>query len=272
MTAPPDQRLHGRTALITGGSKGLGFAMARALGGAGAGVVLVARTAADLDRAAEALAGEGVSVRALPCDVSDRHAVEQLVRDLEDQPVDVLINNAGESRALPFEQTTDTDWQTDIDQKLMAAVRLCRAFLPGMRERRWGRVINVLNVGAKAPGAESMPTSVTRAAGMALTKALSKEYARHNVLVNAVNIGLIESDQWRRRHAAMVARSEAGSDADASPLDYRTFLERMGERVPLGRVGEAEEAGHLALFLASDDAAFITGTAINLDGGMAATV
>jgi 3-oxoacyl-[acyl-carrier protein] reductase len=270
--AAADGPLKGRTALVTGGSKGLGFAMGRALAGAGACVVLVARTPADLDRAAAALADDGAAVRTFACDVSDPGAVEQLVRSLEDQPVDILINNAGESRALPFEQATDTDWQTDIDQKLMAAVRLCRAFLPGMRERRWGRVINVLNVGAKAPGAESMPTSVTRAAGMALTKALSKEYAPHNVLVNAINIGLIESDQWRRRHAALVARAEQAGDEEGAALDYGTFLERMGTRVPLGRVGEADEAGRLALFLASDDAAFITGTAINLDGGMAATV
>lgn len=271
MADAEDRRLKGRTALITGGSKGLGFAMARALGGAGARVILVARTAADLDRASGALGEQGIPVRTFPCDVADRGAVDQLVRDIDEQPVDVLINNAGESRALPFEQATDTDWQTDLDQKLMAAVRLCRAFMPGMRERRWGRVINVLNVGAKAPAAGSMPTSVTRAAGMALTKALSKEYAPHNVLVNAINIGLIESDQWRRRHAAMVARSESEGHTEA-PVDYPTFLERMGERVPLGRVGDADEAGRLALFLASDDAAFITGTAINLDGGMAATV
>lgn len=167
---------------------------------------------------------------------------------------------------MPFEQASDADWQLDIDQKLMAAVRLSRAFLPGMRARRWGRVINLLNVAAKAPGAHSAPTSVTRAAGMALTKVLSKEYAPDNVLVNAINIGLVDSDQWVRRHAALPA-----SGADDAP-GYETFLEQLGSRVPLGRIGRAREAAALALFLASEAGSYVTGCAINLDGGMAQTV
>ena len=115
--------------------------------------------------------------------------------------VDIVVNNAGISHAKPFDTVTDEDWQGDLDLKLFAAIRLCRAALPGMRERKWGRIVNVLNIGAKAPNANSTPTSVSRAAGLALTKALSQENAQHNVLVHAMLVGLVERDQWRRRHA-----------------------------------------------------------------------
>jgi len=176
--------------------------------------------------------------------------------------VDILINNAGVSRAKPFETVTDEDWQDDLDLKLFAAIRLTRLALPGMRERRWGRIINVLNIGAKAPRANSTPTSVSRAAGLALTKALSQENAPHNVLVNAMLVGLIDSDQWRRRHRA----------ADDGTT-YQQFLEGMAEgNIPLGRMGTAEEFARLACFLCSDAGSFITGVAINVDGGASPVV
>jgi 3-oxoacyl-[acyl-carrier protein] reductase len=114
-----------------------------------------------------------------------------------------------------------------------------------MTERRWGRIINVLNIGAKAPRPGSAPTSVSRAAGMALTKVLAGEGAPHNVLVNALLVGLIASDQWVRRHRA--------SDSDAPLSDY---LAKMGEDIPMGRIG----------------AGYITGTAINVDGGKSPVV
>lgn len=264
----PSLSLSGRTALVTGGSKGLGRAIATAFVEAGANVVLLARTQRDLESAAAELAAHAAGpdgIRTFACDVSDPAAIAAVADALRETPVDILVNNAGEARAMPFEQASDADWQTDIDQKLMAAVRLCRTFMPAMRERRWGRVINLLNIAAKAPGANSAPTSVTRAAGMALTKVLSKEYAPHNVLVNGINVGLVDSDQWRRSHAAL-------PDTADGAIDYATFLARLGQRVPLGRVGELREAAALALFLASEAGSFVTGCAINLDGGMAQTV
>src|SRR3979409_2125000 len=100
------------------------------------------------------------------------------------------------------EALTDEDGQGALDLKLFAAIRLCRLALPGMRERKWGRIVNVLNIGAKAPGADSTPTSVSRAAGVALTQGMSKEKPPHNVLVTPMLVGLIESDQWARRHKA----------------------------------------------------------------------
>jgi NAD(P)-dependent dehydrogenase (short-subunit alcohol dehydrogenase family) len=167
--------------------------------------------------------------------------------------VDILVNNAGASQSHPFETVSDADWQDDIDLKLFAAIRLVRLAWPGMKARRWGRIINILNVGAKAPRPASVPTSVTRAAGMALTKALAGEGAPHGVLVNGLLVGFIESDQWVQRAAQL-----------GVPLD--AFLANMGKQVPLGRVGTAQEFANVACFLASDAASYVTGTAINVDG------
>ena len=154
-------------------------------------------------------------------------------------------------------------WQADLDLKLFAAIRLTRLAWPQMQERRWGRVINVLNIGAKAPRAASAPTSVSRAAGMALTKVLAGEGAAHNILVNALLVGLIESDQWVRRHA---------SQGQNETLEG--FMQSLAQRsnVPLGRMGRAEEFANAACFLASDAAGYITGTAINVDGGSSPVV
>ena len=252
--------MNGRTALITGASMGLGRAMAAKFAGAGADVAIVARGQQALEEAKAEIAKSGRRVQAYSCDVSDGAAVRSMfdavVRDLG--KVDVLVNNAGTSRTGKFEEITDEVWQEDFDLKLFAAIRLCRLALPGMKERRWGRIINVLNVGAKAPAAGGAPTAVTRAAGMAMTKVLAGEAAPHNILVNALCTGYIESDQWVRRHSR-----------EAPDQDYRSFLAERAQtlKVPMGRFGEAEEFANMACFLASDAGSYITGTAINVDGG-----
>jgi len=168
----------------------------------------------------------------------------------------VVINNAGNGDTGLAALLKAGRVQADIDLKLFAAIRLTRLAWPGMKARRWGRVINVLNTYAKAPGAGTAPTSVTRAAGMAYTKVLSHELAPFNVLVNAVCIGRIESEQWPRFH-----------QADAPELSYTEYLAREGRKIPLGRLGKAEEFAALVCLLASEGGGYITGTAINIDGG-----
>jgi 3-oxoacyl-[acyl-carrier protein] reductase len=176
-------------------------------------------------------------------------------------PVYILVNNAGQSAAAPFETVGDDVWAADLDLKLMAAVRASRLVAPMMREDGGGRIVNVVNIGAKQPGPNSLPTSVSRAAGIALTKAMSKDLARYNILVNAVCIGLIKSAQMERA---------AGVRFPDVPLD--DAWKKMGENVPLGRVGEAREAADLITFLCSDRASYITGVAINMDGGSSGVV
>ena len=193
-----------RVAVVTGGSKGLGLAVARQFAASGAKVAILARGAADLKAARELLAKEGLEVRDYVCDVSKASDIakahEKITADLG--PVDILVNNAGTARTMAFENISDEAWQEDLDLKLFAAIRFSRLVWPGMKARKWGRIINVLNTYAKAPAASSAPTSVSRAAGMALTKVMASEGGEHNILVNAMLVGLIMSDQWVKRHAS----------------------------------------------------------------------
>jgi NAD(P)-dependent dehydrogenase (short-subunit alcohol dehydrogenase family) len=255
--------MDGKVAIVTGGSKGIGLAVARAFACAGARVAIVARGAEALAAARTSLEGEGLQVKDYVCDVSKADDIQNAHRRIVDDlgPVDVLVNNAGTSRAMAFETVTDAIWQEDLDLKLFAAIRMSRLVWPGMKARRFGRIINVLNTGAKAPAARSTPTSVSRAAGMALTKAMASEGGEFNILVNALLVGLIVSDQWAKRHAAA-----------ADGLSFADFTANMAKGIPLGRMGTAEEFANLACFLASDLGSYITGTAINVDGGRSPVV
>ena len=257
--------LNGRNALITGGSKGLGLAMGLAFAKAGGHVALVARGAEALEAAKVEIqtAAPAARVAAIPADIRSAEgcAAATAAAVAAIGPIDILVNNAGTSQRGPFLDISDAVWEDDLNLKLMAAIRLSRAVLPGMKERNWGRIINVLNIGAKAPLATSTPTSVSRAAGMALTKALANEYAPHNVLVNALLVGIIESDQWVRRHAS-----------DQRNISWEEWKEEQGRSVPLGRIGKAEEFAAMALLLASEQGGYVTGTAINVDGGRSPVV
>ena len=257
-------RLDGRTAIITGASKGLGLAMAKEFAASGANVAILARDPAGLAEAKVTASAGGVGrVETFACDVSKPDAIIKTYADVIAAfgTVDILVNNAGISRAMPSGQITDELWQDDLDLKLFAAVRFVRLVWPGMQERKWGRIISVLNLGAKAPTANGAPTAVTRAAGMAFMKVLSKEGAPHGILVNGMLVGLIDSDQHARRHKA------SGSNDP-----YEAFTAKMGANVPLGRIGKAEEFAAMACFLCSDHAGFTTGTAINMDGGASPVV
>jgi 3-oxoacyl-[acyl-carrier protein] reductase len=259
--------LGGRNALITGGSKGLGFATAMEMAASGANVAIVARDGKTLGEARDKIAAHApkAKVFAAQGDVGSAEQVaavyEKVAREFGQ--VDVLVNNAGRHAAGAFADINDEAWDADIQLKLMASVRLTRLVWPGMLARRWGRVINVLNTYAKAPVAGSAPTSVTRAAQLALTKVLAHEGGPRNVLVNALLVGRIKSDQIVRRHR------ESGSTL---PLEAFMTQHAIDAQVPMGRMGEAAEFAGLVCFLASDAGGYINGTSINVDGGMAPVV
>jgi len=251
--------LKGKVVVITGGSEGLGRACALKFAQEGARVALCARRKAILEQTAERIRNAtGADVLAVPADVTKADQVEAFISQVIARfgRIDVLVNNAGTSAAGAFEQVDDRAWQQDLDLKLMAAVRCCRLVIPHMRRQGGGRIINVTTVGGKAPGTRALPTTVTRAAGINLTKSLANEYAAEGIRVNTVCLGLVKSVQWERR---------AKGDVEA-------YYREVGKRVPLGRVGEAEEFADLVAFLASERAGYITGTAINFDGGMSAVV
>lgn len=251
--------LGGKVAIVTGGSEGLGRATAERFAREGARVAICARRKDVLEQAAERIRkASGAEVLAQPADVTVAGDVEAFVNAVVARfgGVDILVNNAGTSAAAPFLDVDDATWQRDIDVKLMAAIRFCRLVIPLMKQRGGGRIINVTTVGGKAPAPRALPTSVTRAAGINLTKSLASEHAADRILVNTVCLGLVKSAQWERR---------AKGDLDG-------YYREAAKRVPVGRVGEAEEFADLVAFLASERAGYITGTAINFDGGMASVV
>ena len=253
--------LKDKVAIVTGGSDGLGRACAERLAACGARVAICARRPDVLEAAAGAIRkATGGDVFAMPTDVTRQAEVEAFVGAVVGRfgGVDALVNNAGTSAAAPFEAVDDTTWQFDIEVKVMGAIRFCRLVLPLMKQRGGGAIVNVTTIGGKAPAARALPTSLTRAAGINLTKSLANEYAPAGIRVNTVCLGILKSAQWTRR---------AKGDLDAY---YREVARER--RIPLGRVGEAEEFADLVAFLVSDRARFITGTAINLDGGASAVV
>ncbi|MBT3661357.1 MAG: SDR family oxidoreductase [Rhodospirillaceae bacterium] len=259
-----DVRMDGRNAIITGGSAGLGKAIATQYVASGANVAIVARRQETLDQAKAEIsaAGDG-KVVTVAADIRLAEDCQRAVAEAEAGlgGIDILVNNAGTSQRGPFLEVSDELWQDDLDLKLFASIRLCRLVIPGMRERHWGRIINVLNVGAKTPPAEGAPTAVSRAAGMALMKVLANEGAPHNVLVNGMLVGKIRSEQWERRHAA-----------DPRDITLEEWYAEAGQEQPMGRLGLAEEFANMACFLASDAGSYVNGAAINVDGGLCKAV
>jgi NAD(P)-dependent dehydrogenase (short-subunit alcohol dehydrogenase family) len=259
-----DIRLDGRTALITGGSLGLGRAMAHRFAEAGAKVAIVARRQDVLDEAkTEIAAATGGAVGAYACDVRDAADIKAMYARAiaELGPVDILVNNAGTSNAKSFLEVSDEEWQEDLDLKLFGAIRLTRLAMPGMIDRKWGRIINVVSIQAKAQGPSSTPTSVSRAAGMALTKALAGEGGPHGVLANAMLVGWYKTDQFIRRHQRV-----------APEKTFEEYMQPWIARIPVRRVGDPDEFATMACFLASDAASYVNGTAINMDGGASPVV
>jgi len=257
-----DLELDGKVIAITGGTDGLGLALAQRLVGEGASVAICGRDPERLADALENLAALGGDVVGLSADVSRASDVEAFVAATMARwgRIDGVVHNAGRSAAGPLESSDDAVWDDDLQLKLMGALRLTRAALPALRASG-GAAVFTLAMAAKAAGAASGPSAVSRAAGMALMKSLSKELGPQGIRVNAVLIGLIESGQWVR------AATSSGQNVDEF---YRRLAE--GSSIPLGRVGRADEFADLAAYLLSARSSYLTGAAINLDGGLSPVV
>jgi NAD(P)-dependent dehydrogenase (short-subunit alcohol dehydrogenase family) len=257
-----DLELSDKVILITGGTDGLGLALAQRLVREHALVAVCGRDEGRLAAAVSALESAQGDVLGWRADVAKAADIDSFVQAAVDRwgRIDGVVHNAGRSAAGPLESNDDAVWEDDLQLKLMGAVRLTRAALPHLRANG-GAALFTLAMAAKAPGPASAPSSVSRAAGMALMKSLSKELAPDGIRVNAVLIGLIESGQWVRM-------------ADAAGQELDDFYARMsqGAGIPLGRVGRAEEFADLAAFLLSARASYLTGAAINLDGGLSPVV
>ena len=248
--------LKGKVAVVTGGTAGIGKATALKLAQAGARVAICARRGEIVAATVDGIKRAGGDAFGMAADMSKAPDIERFINAVARHydRIDILVNNAGTSARGAFLELEDAAWSADLELKLFGAIRCTRLAVPHMRKQGGGRIINITISSAKQPGAGSMPTSVSRAAGLALTKALSKEYAADNILVNTVCIGKIKSGQHERRYA------REGISAD----DYYA---REAKGIPLGRFGEADEAANVIVFLASEAASYVTGTSVNLDGG-----
>jgi NAD(P)-dependent dehydrogenase (short-subunit alcohol dehydrogenase family) len=249
--------LNSKVAAVTGGTEGIGRATALRLAQEGARVAICARRQEPLDKTAEEIRKYGTEALAVAADMSKAADVERFMKAVIGHfgRIDILVNNAGTSARGKFLEVDDAAWSTDLGLKVFGAIRCTRLAVPHMKKQGGGRIVNITISSAKQPGAESMPTSVSRAAGLALTKALSREYAADNILVNTVCIGKIKSGQHERRF------TRQGISADE-------YYRQTAKDIPLGRVGEAEEVANVIAFLVSDAASYVTGTSINLDGGI----
>lgn len=249
--------LKGKVAIVTGSTEGIGKATAFKFAQEGAKVAICGRRAEMVVKTVDDLKRAGGDAFGMAADIGKASDIEKFINAVVEHfgRLDILVNNAGTSKRGKFLEIDDAAWSADLELKVFGAIRCTRLAVPHMRKQGGGRIINVTNIGAKQPGAESMPTTLSRAAGLAFTKALSKEYAPEKILVNTVCIGKIKSGQHER------TRARAGLSAD----EYYT---KAGKEIPLGRFGEAEEAANAIVFLASGAASYVTGTSINLDGGI----
>lgn len=254
-----DLELRDKAFLITGGSDGLGLALARRLRDEGAKVAICGRDQARLDHARAILGAGALCQRA---DVTNAEELDAFIDATLERfgRLDGAVNNAGASAGSSIADSTDELWRSDYELKVISALHVSRRVL-GPLEASRGAILNVLAIMARAPGANSAPTTASRAAGLVLTKALANEVAPRGVRVNAVLIGLVESGQWVRRAKEM--------NVDLATL-YREMAKNL--KIPLGRIGRAEEFADLASFLLSPRASYVTGVGIGLDGGLSPVI
>jgi 3-oxoacyl-[acyl-carrier protein] reductase len=253
-----DLGLKGKTALVTAASKGMGKACALGLAAEGARVVMCARTERDLDAAAaEVRAKTGAEVVAMPADVTRADQVKALVARAREAfgGVDILVANAGGPPRGYFDELADEQWYAAFEVSLLSVVRLIREVLPSMRERRWGRIITIQSSSVKQPIDGLDLSNAVRPGTAGLMKTLASELGRENILVNTVCPGRILTDRL------LGGARQTG----VSPEEY---VAQVGADVPLGRVGTPEEFANVVVFLASERASYVTGVALQVDGGL----
>jgi 3-oxoacyl-[acyl-carrier protein] reductase len=257
-----DLGITNRVAMVAAASKGIGLGVATALAKEGCRVSICSRDPGALEAARQKILAEapGAEVRVFPCDVSgeDLEAWHRSVT-AELGPADILVTNTGGPPAATFLNLTEEQWRRGIDLTLMNVVRLCRLVLPGMRERRWGRIVHLTSLAAKQPIALLTISSTLRAGLSALTKTMSNEFAGDGVLVNALLPGHVLTD--RQIELNQIRSKQEG-------ISIEDYAARVQGTIPIGRYGQPREIGEVVAFLASERASYVTGATIQVDGGL----
>jgi 3-oxoacyl-[acyl-carrier protein] reductase len=257
-----DLGLQNKIALVAASSRGLGKATAWTLAEEGCDVVITARGQEALDRTADEIrAATGRQVLAIPADVSVVADIDRLVDAAIATfgRIDILVNNAGGPRPGVFTDMNDEDWLTAIDLNLMSTIRLTERLLPGMRQRGWGRIINITSVSVKQPLPNLILSNTARAGVVAMAKTLAGQVAAEGITVNNVCPGYMLTNR---------VLGIAETRAEEEDRSVESIIEEMAQDIPARRVGQPEELAALVAFLASQRAAYITGTTIQVDGGI----
>ncbi|NTV76309.1 MAG: SDR family oxidoreductase [Holophaga sp.] len=248
----------GRVAMVAAASKGLGKAAAAALVKEGCRVSICGRDQAALEAARAELGG---SVLAVPCDVTNPTEIEDWFKATLAAfgQVDILVTNTGGPPAATFLDLTEAQWESGVQSTLLNVVRMSRLVLPGMRERKWGRIVHITSLVAKQPAPLLTISSTLRAGLSALTKTMATEFGPDNVLVNALLPGHVMTD--RQLHLAEVRSQKDGTTVEE-------YFEKANASIPVRRLGRPEEIGDVIAFLCSDRASYLTGSSIQVDGGI----
>ena len=255
-----DLGLKGRVALVTGGGKGIGKAVAGGLVEEGVRVAICARSKASLEEAARELAVPGAEVFAVAGDLTRPDDVQRIVDATVGRfsRIDILVNNAGAAPGGEILDLTEEDWQKAVQLKFMGYVRCIKAVIPHMQRQGGGRIVNIVgNDGVKPIGIELSP-SAANAADLAMTVALAEQYGRQNILVNAINPGPVATERWGQL---------IGGIARMRKISVDEAQQRAERSIPLGRICTPEEVANVAVFVASPRASFMNGAIITLDGG-----
>jgi 3-oxoacyl-[acyl-carrier protein] reductase len=260
-----DLGIRGRACVVTGASRGIGRATALLLCAEGADVLLIARSEGPLLEAADecAAAGEG-RAESLACDITDADAAARIVREASERfgQLEVLVNNAGTARWRDLDDVPDEDWYAAWDLNVMAPMRLMRAAAPAMRERGWGRIVNVSSTAGKRPSGAMSEYSVAKAAELSLSRLYADRYAPHGVLINALCPGPVKSELWMDEGGLLDQSKEHSGHPDREQA-----LEAAGSKRPIGRLAEVDEIAGAIVFLCSEHASYVSGAAWSVDGG-----
>ena len=257
--------LENKIVFITGGSKGLGFACARAFAAEGATVSIASRSESNLEQAKQALAKEGHKVVAVTADFSNPDDAQRAVAGTEKAlgPIDILINSAGAAKRRPWEKLDSEAWHQGMDSKYFTYVHSMDAVRGGMIERQRGSIVNIIGLGGKAASTMHLSGGAANAALMLVTAGWANALGKYGIRVNAVNPGNTLTDRLQEA-LRLDAQKQGITEAEA--------LRRSEERVPLGRLAKPEEVAAVVLFLASEQASYVTGAIIPMDGGRLASI